>query len=137
MGDYRKLDVYRRARALENRVYKLIEKMPARLQDALREQLGDAAKSIRRNICEGAGLNMDTLLAKHLRHALGSANEVQDELDDLNEKNLLPAEDQDLIGETTEIRSMIAAFLNKVLRDIERVGGPPARRQKQRPRRRR
>jgi hypothetical protein len=69
----------------------------------------------------GRDSNTDPLLAKHLRHALGSANEVQDELDALDEKGLLPPEDQDLIQETTEIRAMTASFLNRVIADIERA----------------
>ena len=121
VGDYRKIDVWQRARKLENRIYLLVSKLPPNLREGVRAQLGDAAESIRRNISEGAGLNMDTLLAKHLRHSLGSANEVQDELDSLDEKGLLPAEDRDLIQETTEIRAMIAGFLKKVLSDIDRA----------------
>jgi hypothetical protein len=74
---------------------------------------------VRRNISEGDGLNLDTLFAKHLRHSLGSANEVQDELDTLDEKGLLPDDDCDLIQETTEVRAMLAGLLNKVLRDVE------------------
>lgn len=121
MGDYRKYEVWQRAQKLENRVYHLIEKLPPGLRENVRAQLGDAAASIRRNIAEGAGLNTDPLLAKHLRHSLGSANEVQDELDALNEKGLLRPEDQDLIQETTEIRAMTAAFLNRVIADIDRA----------------
>jgi four helix bundle protein len=121
VGDYRKLKVWQRARKLEHRVYLLIEKLPPNLREGARAQLGDAAESVRRNIAEGAGLNMDTLLAKHLRHSLGSANEVQDELDALDEKGFLPPEDQDLIQETTEVRSMLAAFLERVVEYIARA----------------
>jgi four helix bundle protein len=133
VGDYRKLLVYKRARALEHRVYLLIEKLPANLRQAAREQLGDAAESVRRNIAEGAGLNLDTLLAKHLRHALGSANEVQDELDSLDEKGLLPDEDRDLVQETTEIRSMLGAFLKTVLTDIEQAKRSSTKRHRKKP----
>ena len=132
MGDYRKIEVWRRARKLENRIYLLITKLPPNIRERVRAQLGDAAESIRRNISEGAGLNMDTLLAKHLRHSLGSANEVQDELDSLDEKGLLPPEDRDLMQETTEIRAMIAGFLKKVLGDIERAKNEGARRSQNR-----
>ena len=132
MGDYRKIEVWRRARKLENRIYLLIAKLPPKIRESVRAQLGDAAESIRRNISEGAGLNMATLLAKHLRHSLGSANEVQDELDSLDEKGLLPSEDRDLMQETTEIRAMIAGFLKKVLGDIERAKKEGARRSQNR-----
>jgi len=132
VGDYRKIEVWRRARKLENRIYLLITKLPPNIRERVRAQLGDAAESIRRNISEGAGLNMDTLLAKHLRHSLGSANEVQDELDSLDEKGLLPPEDRDLMQETTEIRAMIAGFLKKVLGDIERAKKEGARRSQNR-----
>jgi four helix bundle protein len=135
VGDYRKLEVYKRARSLENRIYKLIQKLPPNLREAARAQVGDAAESVRRNISEGDGLNMDTLFAKHLRHSLGSANEVQDELDTLDEKGLLPDEDRDLIQETVEVRSMLAGLLNKVLRDVEAAKRAAKRRPKRSPRR--
>jgi four helix bundle protein len=135
VGDYRKLEVYRRARALENRIYKLIEKLPAHIREGVRVQLGDAAESVRRNISEGCGLNMDTLLTKHLRHSLGSANEVQDELDSLDEKRLLPDEDRDLIQETVEVRAMLAGLLKKVLRDVDAAKQMAKRRPKRSPRR--
>ena len=121
MGDYRKIEVWQRARALCGRIDALIGKLPPAMRPSVRHQLGRAVESIRHNIAEGTGLNSDRFLAKHLRFALGSANEAQDELETLDEKGLLPAEDKDLLREIAEIRAMLAAFLNRVLRDIDKA----------------
>jgi four helix bundle protein len=120
MGDFRKLQVWQRARALTPRIVALIEKLPPHMRYDARSQLLEAAQSIRRNIAEGAGHNSDAQLARHLGIALASANEVQDELDALDQTGNLPPEDRDLIPEVAEIRAMIAAFRATVLKQIER-----------------
>ena len=90
------------------------------LDVAERRRMGDqiirAANSIRFNIVEGAGLNSDRQFARHVLISLGSANEVQDELDALDQSGKLPPAYGDLPGETAEIRSMLAVF-HRRLRD--------------------
>jgi four helix bundle protein len=121
MGDYKKMEVWRRSRALCIRVDQMIAKLPAEIRANVRDQLGESVGSIRHNIAEGAGLRSDPLLAKHLRTSLGSANEAQDQFDRLDERGVLPPEDRDLTAELTEIRAMLAGFLDKVERDIEKA----------------
>ena len=114
MGEYRKLLVWQRARALVRRVQQLVADLPASERAVRGDQLIRAATSIRYNIAEGAGFNSDRQFAKHLRYALASANEVQDELDDLDEQKLLPERDRDLPGEVAEIRAMTFVLLRRV-----------------------
>jgi four helix bundle protein len=118
MGDYRKFEVWHRARQLVRRIQVLVRELPEEERSVRGEQLRQACTSIRYNIAEGAGLNSDPLLSKHLRYALGSANEVQDQLLDLDDQGLLQARDQDLHAEVSEIRSMLASFKHRVDTDI-------------------
>ncbi len=114
MGDYRKLLVWQKARVLEARVRRLVEA----LRPADRLRIGDqairAAMSIRLNIAEGAGLNTDPQFARHLLLALGSANELQDALDSIDDTGQLETHDRELIDETTQLRAMLAGLHKRV-----------------------
>ena len=98
MSDYRKLEIWRRARALSIRVHKLVGKLDRVEQFRRGDQLIRAANSIRNNIAEGSGLGTPLQFAKSLRSSIGSANEVQDEIQELHDVGLLPPEDFELIG---------------------------------------
>src|SRR5512142_1792801 len=106
MGDYRKLLVWQRARALVKRIQRLITDLPVDERAVRGDQLKRAATSVRYNIAEGAGFNSDRQFAKYLIYALASANELQDELDDLSDQSLLQERDTDLPAEVAEIRAM-------------------------------
>ncbi|HEV8217181.1 MAG TPA: four helix bundle protein, partial [Gemmatimonadaceae bacterium] len=69
MGDYRKLEVWRRARIFSREIVKLVDRLPLRDRIRIGSQLSRAAESIRFNIVEGCGLNTDPLLANHVRRA--------------------------------------------------------------------
>lgn len=120
MGDYRKLEVWRRARVFSGEIVKLVDRLP--LSDRIRigSQLSRAAESIRFNLAEGSGLNTDPLFAVHVRRALGSANEVEDQLDSLRMLGRLEPDDLWLINEIGEIRNMLAALLRRLEADIAR-----------------
>src|SRR5436189_6468290 len=110
MGDYRKLVVWQRLRVLAVRVHRLVAALPPSERFELGNQLKTAANSIRNNIAEGAGLNTPRFFAFHLRRALGSANEVQDQLQHLEDVNLLRPEDADLPVEVSDIRAMVVGL---------------------------
>ncbi|MGH7617237.1 MAG: four helix bundle protein [Gemmatimonadaceae bacterium] len=114
MGDYRKMQVWQRSRVVHRRVKALVRTLPRNVQLGIGDQLERAAESIRLALVEGAGLNSDPQLAKYLSTALGSANEVQEALDMLDEDGQLPEGDRDLIPEMTEIRAMLASFHRRV-----------------------
>lgn len=116
MGDYRKLDVWKRARTLSNRVRQLAQTLSPVDRAAIGDQITRSADSIRSNIAEGCGLNSDRQLARCLLLSLGSANELQDQLDELDENALLPADYQDLKTETAGIRSMLVGFHRTVVK---------------------
>ena len=57
-------------------------------------------------------------MAVHVRRALGSANEVDDQLEPLRELGSLHSTDLWLIDEVREIRSMLASLLRRLEADI-------------------
>lgn len=118
MGDYRKLHVWRRARVFSYEIVKLVDRLSLRDRIRVGSQLSRAAESIRFNIVEGCGLNTDPLMAVHVRRALGSANEVDDQLESLRELGSLRSTDLWLIDEVREIRSMLASLLRRLEADI-------------------
>jgi four helix bundle protein len=118
LGDYRKLHVWRRARVFSYEIVKLVDRLSLRDRIRVGSQLSRAAESIRFNIVEGCGLNTDPLMAVHVRRALGSANEVDDQLESLRELGSLRSTDLWLIDEVREIRSMLASLLRRLEADI-------------------
>ena len=118
MGDYRKLRIYHRARALSIRVHRLVLRLPAREQFRYGDQVIRAANSIRNNIVEGSS-GSTSEFARFLTHAIKSADEVQDQLQSLADVGLLPGIDADLLGEPKQIAAMITDFRKKILRSDE------------------
>ncbi|MEO7083992.1 MAG: four helix bundle protein [Gemmatimonadaceae bacterium] len=114
MGDYRKLLVWQKARVIERQVRALVEMLPPVERRRLGDQIIRAAVSIRLNIAEGAGLNTDPQFARHLLLSLGSANEVQDALDAIDDAGYLPPSERGLIDETSQIRAMLAGLHKRV-----------------------
>jgi four helix bundle protein len=115
MGDYRKLDFYHRARTLSIRVHRLVAQLPRAEQSRRGDQIISAASSIRNNIVEGSsGSNRE--FARFLSHAIRSADEVQEQLQELADVGLLCPADADLLGEPKHIAAMITSFRKKILR---------------------
>ena len=115
VADYRKLKFWQRARVLSIRVHRLVQALPRAEQFRRGDQLMRAALSIRNNIVDGSSrTNAD--FARFLGYSISSADEVQDELQDLADVNLLRPEDADLLGEPAQIAAMITTYRQKMLR---------------------
>ena len=115
MGDYRRLRIYHRARALSIRIHFLAARLPFREQIRRGDQIVRAANSIRNNIVEGSS-GSEAEFASSLRHSIKSADEVHDQLQDLADVGLLEVRDADLLGEPRQLAAMITAFRQKLLR---------------------
>ena len=94
MTDYRKLEVYRDARALSREIYfHATRRLPLYLRWRLGGQLDDAADSIGSNLAEGSGRkNPDHGNAELIRYgflSFGSVCEVEHRLAALHDKQLL------------------------------------------------
>jgi len=114
MGDYRKLEVWKLAVSVSDRVDALVRRLGRRDRTGLGDQLVRAAESIHLNIAEGCGLNSDTQLARHVRIALGSANELEDGLGKLDRRRLLEPDDATLLSDATLLRRKLGALLRRV-----------------------
>jgi four helix bundle protein len=114
MPDYHKLEVWALACALSDRVVLLVDTLGKRLRTSKADQLLRAADAIHENIAEGCGFNSDPQLAKYLRQARGSADELQDELETLARRGLIPQGAEDLLPETQLLCRKLSRFIDTV-----------------------
>jgi four helix bundle protein len=77
MRDFRKLMVWQKAHQLTLGIYELTANFPRDEVYGLTSQVRRAAASIPANVAEGCGRDGDTELARFLRIAMGSANELE------------------------------------------------------------
>jgi four helix bundle protein len=92
------------------------EELPGGRSSAIGDQLARRADSIHQNISGGCGYDTDGQLAKYLRQARDSADEVQDDLETLIRRKLLRPERAHLIADA----KLIAKKLSRL---IKRGGG--------------
>ena len=114
MGDYHKLEVWKLATALSDEISIIVENLPGGRTGALGDQLARASDSIHQNIAEGCAFNSDRQLVKYLRQALGSTDEVQDALETLKRRRLLPPERDHLIGDAKLLAKKLSCFISRV-----------------------
>ncbi len=77
MGDFRNLEVWRKAHGLTLAVYQATTSFPKEELYGLTSQIRRAAASIPANLCEGCGRNGNAEFARYCSIALGSANELE------------------------------------------------------------
>lgn len=81
MHDYRKLRVYQQALDLAEVIYTLTSRNLPRVERfGLSQQMNRASVSISSNLAEGAGRGSDPEFARFIRIALGSACELESQL---------------------------------------------------------
>jgi four helix bundle protein len=114
---YRDLTVWRRAKAFAVEIYRVTEGFPRREQYSLTDQIRRAVISILSNIAEGQIKRSGKVLANHLDIALGSAAELDTQLEiALDIGYLQPETYQPLVGELEEIIKMLHGFMRAVSR---------------------
>jgi four helix bundle protein len=114
MGDFRKLEIWKRACALSDAVDELVDILPKRAQKLYGDQMSRAAFSVQLNIEEGSGFNSDPMFAKHVDSAIASANEVEGALGKLERRKLLPPKYAQLLEDAPILRKKLGAFLKKL-----------------------
>ena len=102
MGDFKRLQVWRKAHALSIRIHLLARRMRGPGIANLRNQLIRAAESIATNIVEGHGQASPKQFARFLGYSLNSGAEV--------EQHLLTARDLSAIGDS-DFRSVLAELI--------------------------
>jgi four helix bundle protein len=77
VGDYKKLNVWRKSHELTLAIYKATAKFPPDERFGLKSQLRRAASSVPANLAEGCGRRTDRELDRYVRISLGSATELE------------------------------------------------------------
>lgn len=81
MQDFRNLMVYEDSKEFVVQMYEVLKNFPSTERYGLSDQLRRASVSIPSNIAEGCGMPSQKSFAKFLYHSLGSAKEVECQLD--------------------------------------------------------
>ncbi len=118
MRAFRSLRVWEKSHQLVLAVYKATSGFPKNEQYGLTSQMRRSGASIPANIAEGCGRNGGADFVRFLHIAMGSASEL--------EYHLLLARDLDLLtnsnyeqlaGDVTEIKKMLASFIRRLKAD--------------------
>ncbi|HVE33446.1 MAG TPA: four helix bundle protein [Gemmatimonadaceae bacterium] len=112
--DYHRLEVWTLACELSDRVTEMVDRLGSRLRASKADQITRAADAIHENIAEGCGYNSDAQLAKYLRQARGSADELQDELETLDRRKLIATEYIDLLPRARVLCRKLSKFIDTV-----------------------
>ena len=118
MKDFRQLVVWQKAHQLTLAIYQLTTAFPREEVYGLTAQMRGAARSIPTNLAEGCGRDGDAELARFCGIAKGSASELEYHLllaHDL--KLILPKDYGRLTEQTTEIKRMLMALIQKLNAD--------------------
>ena len=118
MKDFRELKVWEKSHHLALAVYTATARFPKDELYGLTGQIRRASVSIPANIAEGCGRNGDAELARFLQIAMGSASELEYHLLLSRDLGLMDVASSDqLAQETTEIKRMLASFIQKLKAD--------------------
>jgi len=114
---YRDLVVWQRAKAFAVEIYRVTEAFPRKEQYSLTDQVRRAAVSVPSNIAEGHIKRSDREFARHLDIALGSAAELDTQLEiALDVGYLQPETYNALATELQEIMMMLHGLMKAVSR---------------------
>jgi four helix bundle protein len=112
MKDFRTLKVWQQAHDLTLKVYRITADFPASEIYGLTSQMRRASASIPANIAEGCGRNGDAELARFVQIAMGSASELEYHCILAHDLGyIMDAGHERLEGEVTEVKRMLAGFL--------------------------
>ena len=115
MKDFRKLQVWQRAHAFTLALYPVTKLFPSDELYGLTSQIRRAAVSIPSNIAEGCGRQGDAELSRFCQIAMGSASEVEYQLELARDLNFFPqATYQDLNEQLLDLKRMLNALIKKL-----------------------
>ena len=118
MSNYRNIKAWQRARVLSRRVHLLLRKLPLEERIQRGDHLVKTTTQIRAAIVEGSSHGSSPRqFARFLTYAIGSADELGDELQELVDIDVMPLEDRDLPDECHQIAAMLVDFRKVVLRN--------------------
>jgi four helix bundle protein len=115
MKNFRELKAWKKGHELTLAVYKTTARFPQEERYGLTSQIRRASASVPANIAEGCGRGSDAELARFLRIAAGSANELEYHLLLANELEMLNSpEHKRLTKQVTEVKRMLTSFIKKL-----------------------
>ncbi len=115
MKDFRQLQVWQRAHQFVITLYPETQKFPNEELYGLTSQLRRAAVSIPSNIAEGCGRDGDAELARFCQIAMGSASEVEYQLELARDLNFLTQDSYDTLNNSLlDLKRMLNAFIQKL-----------------------
>jgi len=118
MRDFKRLAVWEKAHRLTLDLYGLTSGFPSSEVFGLASQIRRAAASVPTNIAEGCGRDSDAELARFLRIAMGSGNEVEYLLMLSRDLNYIPKPDYEaLSAQLLEMKRMLAGLLTRLRAD--------------------
>jgi four helix bundle protein len=117
MREFKKLEVWNRARTLTVAIYGLTDRFPTKERFRLVDQLCRAVVSIAANIAEGSSRRSQADFYRFLEIALGSANEVECHLIIASDLGYLQqSEFEARIEDVNRVRAMLINFMKNVNR---------------------
>lgn len=115
MQDYKKLEIYKRAKEISVEVYKITSKFPPQEIYGLTTQLRRAAVSVGANIAEGCGRDGRRDFLRFLYTSLGSLKEVEYQLELAHELKYLEKESyKNFEKQIMELGKMLFSFIKSV-----------------------
>ena len=115
MGDYRKLDVWRKAHALSLNAQRAAARIRGQRYASFRSQIVRAAMSVPTNIVEGREQPTDAAFARFLRTAIASASELEYHLTAAHDIPVISkSEYLALSGQVAEVRMMLHGLLRRL-----------------------
>ena len=118
MKDFHELKVWRKAHELTLEAYRISASFPREERYGLTGQLRRSASSIPANLAEGCGRTGDAELARFCCIAAGSASELEYHLLPARDLKLMQPNDfQDLTRQTTDVKRMLTALIQKLKAD--------------------
>jgi four helix bundle protein len=124
MRDHRKLVAFTMARELALEVYKATSKFPREELFGLTSQIRRSAVSVPSNLVEGCARRSERDYIRFLDIALGSACELEFQLDLARELGFL-GENGHLIGLSRDVARLVSGLINARLKAITRTPESP------------
>ena len=118
MRDFIELKVWEKSHLLALQVYKATAALPKDELYGLTSQIRRCGSSIPANIAEGCGRGGDGELGRFLQIAMGSASELEYHLLLGHDLGFLNGADYERLStDTTEVKKMLASFIQKLRAD--------------------
>jgi four helix bundle protein len=114
MANFHNLEVWQLSSLLSDEVAILVTEIPGGASGAMGDQMSRSSNSIPRNIAEGCGYDSDRQLAKYLRQALGSTDELQSDLNALHRRRLLGPSHTHLLADANLLARKLRRFIDKL-----------------------